>query len=139
MNSILEMGWGSASSKKWEYERELQMWIDNGCLLPYPEKELGPPKGLIHLMAIRQENKQKVRPVIDYRELNKYVNAVVCSQKLTEWRQQGPNVAVQDLRRAYLQVHVDKSLWPFQTVEIKGQRYCLTCIGYGLNVTPLIM
>ena len=44
-----------------------------------------------------------------------------------------------DLRQAYLQVHVDKSLWPFQRVKIKGQRYCLTRLGFGLNVTPIIM
>ena len=49
------------------------------------------------------------------------------------------NVAVLDLRRAYLQVHVDKSLWPFQTVKIKGQRYCLTRLGFGLNVALIIM
>ena len=24
-------------------------------------------------------------------------------------------------------------------MEIKGQRYCLTRLGFGLNVTPLIM
>ena len=41
--------------------------------------------------------------------------------------------------RAYLQIHVDKSLWPFQTVKIKGQRYCLTHLGFGLNVAPQIM
>ena len=81
---------------------------------------------------------------MDYRELNNYVdtymaNVDVCSQKLREWRQQGPNIAVLDLPSAYLQVHVNKSLWPFQTVEIKGQRYCLTHLGFGLNVTPLIM
>ena len=80
---------------------------------------------------------------MDYLELNKYVdtytaNADVCSQKLREWRQQGPNVAVLDLCRAYLQVHVDKPLWPFQTVEIKGQRHCLTHLGFELNVAPLI-
>ena len=35
-----------------EYEQELQAWIQNGWLIPYPESELGPPKGLIPLMAI---------------------------------------------------------------------------------------
>ena len=127
-----------------EYNRELQSWIDNGWLLPYPEDELGPPKGLIPLMAVVQENKHKVRPVMDYRELNAYVdaytaNADVCAQKLREWRQQGSNVAIVDLRRAYLQIHVDKSLWPFQTVKVNGQRYCLTRLGFGLNVAPQIM
>ena len=39
---------------------ELQTWIHNGWLIPYPEKELGPPRGLIPLMAIVQHNKGKV-------------------------------------------------------------------------------
>ena len=127
-----------------EYEQELLAWIQNGWLIPYPESELGPPKGLIPLMAILQESKQKVRPVMDYRELNEHVNAYtanadVCAQTMREWRRQGPKAAIVDLRRAYLQIHVDKSLWPFQTVKIKGQRYCLTRLGFGLNVAPQIM
>ena len=48
-----------------EYEQELQAWIQNGWLIPYLESELGPPKGLILFMAILQENKQKVQPVMD--------------------------------------------------------------------------
>ena len=43
-----------------QYEEELQALIDNGWLRPYLEDELGPPRGLIPLMAILQENKQKV-------------------------------------------------------------------------------
>ena len=66
-------------------------------------------------------------------------NVDVCAQKLREWRQRGSNVAMLDLHLAYLQVHVDKLSWPFQTVKIKGQRYCLTHLGYGLNVAPIIM
>ena len=53
-----------------EYCRELEMWLNNGWLLPYPEEELGPLKGLIPLMAVFQQNKSKVRPVLDFRELN---------------------------------------------------------------------
>ena len=53
-------------------------------------------------MAILQENKQKVCPVIDYHELNEHVNAYtdsadVSAHKSTEWQQQGSNVAVLDL------------------------------------------
>ena len=44
-----------------------------------------------------------------------------------------------DLKRAYLQVRVQKTLWPFQTVKIGGQRYYLIRLGFGLNVAPLIM
>ena len=54
-----------------EYKQELQAWIQYVWLIPYPEDELGPPKGLILLMAIVQ-NKQNVRPVMDNRELNEH-------------------------------------------------------------------
>ena len=91
-----------------------------------------------------QENKQKVQPVMDYRKLDKHDNlytagAEVCAHKLREWWQQGSDVAILDLRRAYLQIRVEKSLWQFQTVEIKGTRYCLTRLGFSLNVVPSIM
>ena len=84
-----------------EYEWELQAWIKNGRVIPYLESELGPPKGLIPLMAILQENKQKVWPVMDYCELNEHVNAYtanadVCAQTMREWRQQGPKAAIVD-------------------------------------------
>lgn len=49
-------------------------------------------------MAIVQHNKGKVRPVMDYHELNEYFDAFtanvdVCSIKLRDWRQQGANLA----------------------------------------------
>ena len=67
------------------YENEILQCQRNGWLLPYSEEKHGPPKGLIRLMAVVQE--QKVRPVFDYRELNGFVdaftaNAEVCMQKL---------------------------------------------------------
>ena len=34
------------------YENEILQWQWNGWLLPYSEEELGPPKGLIPLMAV---------------------------------------------------------------------------------------
>ena len=82
------------------------------------EEELGPPKGLIPLMMVMQ--KQKVHLVLDYQELNGFVdtftaNAEVCTQKLRERRRQGVNVLLLDLRNAYLQIHINKALWPFQT------------------------
>ena len=87
-----------------DYDCELQSWINNGWLKPYPEKELGPPRGLILLMAIVQHNKGKVQPVMDYRELNNHmeahtVRADVCSQKLRDWHRKGSDVSVLDLRK----------------------------------------
>ena len=90
-----------------EYDKELQNWIDNRWLVPYPEDKLGPPKGLIPLMAVILKNKQKVRPVLDYRELNDHVDpftghADICTEKLREWRRARSNVSMLDLRKAYL-------------------------------------
>ena len=113
-----------------DYEKELQNWIDNGWLVPYPADKL---------MAVIQQSKpskQKVRPVFDYRELNDHVDPFtarteICTEKLREWRQAGSNVSVLDLRKAYLQVHVHQSLWSSQTVLFKGRRYYLTAWGLG--------
>ena len=126
------------------YEEELQKWINDGWLLPYDEHKYGPAKGLIPLMAVVQRNKKKVRPVMDFRELNAHIDAFtaesdVCSERLREWRRQGVNVCVIDLAKAYLQIRIHDSLWPYQTVNFRGQKYCLTRLGFGLNVAPLIM
>lgn len=132
------------SDVRHEYERELSKWIDDGWLVPYDEAELGQPKGLIPLMAVVQQNKSKVRPVLDFRELNEFIDtytadADVCPEKLREWRKQGVNVSAIDLKNAYLQIRVHKSLWSYQTVMFRGQRYCLTRLGLGLNVGPSVM
>ena len=49
----------------WEdHEQELWTWMSNGWLVPYPEEKLGPPKVLIPLIAVLQQNKSKVQPMI---------------------------------------------------------------------------
>ena len=63
------------------------------------------------LMAIVQDNKGKV----DYCEVSDHVEAYtpradVCSQKLRDWLRKGSDMSVLDLRKAYLQVHVHRSL-----------------------------
>ena len=113
-------------------------------LLHTKRKNWERPKELIPLMAILQQHKSKVCPVMDFQQLNCHVdvltaNANVCAAKLREWRQKGSNVSLLDFKRAYLQVRVQKTLWPFQTMRIHGQRYCLTCLGFDSNVAPLIM
>ncbi|KRX66717.1 hypothetical protein T09_12756 [Trichinella sp. T9] len=82
--------------------------------------------------------------MMDFRELNAHIeshtaDADLCSQKLREWRRQGVNVALIDLKKAYLQIRIDKSLWPYQTVVFKDKGYCLTRLGIDLNVAPLVM
>nr|XP_047144528.1 uncharacterized protein LOC124818085 [Hydra vulgaris] len=126
------------------YRKEIREWIDSGILVPYNELILGPPKVLIPLMCVVQENKdKKVRPVGDFRALNEFVNchtanADVCQEKLRCWRKI-KNAKILDLKKAYLQIHIDKKLWPYQTVIINGQRYCFTRMCFGINVAPTIM
>ena len=105
---------------------------------------MGPQLGLIPLMAVEQQSKAKVRPVLDYRELNQHVfahtaDADACADQLRKWRRHGKNIAVVDLKKAYLQLRTEKRLWPYQTVIVEGKRYALTRVGFGLNIAPLIM
>ena len=124
-----------------EYESEIEEWIQNGWL---QETSDFPDNGTLPFMAVQQENKGKVRPVLDYRELNQFVSShtadgEVCQETLRKWRRMGEKAVLVDLRKAYLQLHVDESLWQFQIVKYKGKRYFLTRLGFGLCSAPKIM
>ena len=95
-------------------------------------------------MVIDQKNKWKVRPVLDYRELNAYVKTYtgdsdVCDRSTWHWQRFGERVAMLDLKKAYLQIHIEPELWKFQKVRYKGDIFYLTRLGFGLNVAPKIM
>ena len=127
-----------------QFDAEIKLWMEEGWLQPYDEREMGPPRGLIPLMAVTQEAKGKVRPVLDFRELNEYLaphtaDSDVCVEQLRKWRRHGDDVAVIDLKKAFLQLHVAPELWPFQTVIVGGQRLALTRLGFGISVAPEIM
>ena len=129
---------------KARYDEEVNDWIKQGWLVEYDEAAMGPVKGLIPMMAVIQEAKDKVRPVMDFRELNGYIDAHtreadVCAHKVREWRRYGTKLAMVDLKKAYLQIRVSSELWPYQTVKFNGRHYCLTRLGFGLNVAPLVM
>ena len=73
------------------------------------------------LMAVVQPTKNKVRPVLDYRELNEYVACHtgdnmtdVCNEVLREWREMEGEVKLVDLKSAYLQIRVARELWKYQ-------------------------
>lgn len=49
-------------------------------------------------------------------------------------------MSVIDLEKAYLQIRMHNSiLWSYQTIVFKERRCCLTRLGFGQNVAPLIM
>lgn len=93
-----------------DYDKKLQLWLDNDWQLRYPEKEFSLPKGMILLMTVVQKKKQAKRcPFRDFRELKQvdaYTgNAGVCSQKLREWQQQGINVdTYKYIKKYYVQL-----------------------------------
>ena len=131
-------------SMRQEFDDELDSWIKLGWLVPYDQTAHGAPRGLVPLMAVRQNNGSKVRPVLGYRELSCHVTAFtadsdVCADQLRKWRRHKANISVLDFRKAYLQLCVEQRLWLFQTVMVKGQRYCLTRLGFDLNIAPLVM
>ena len=129
------------------FDQEVAIWVREGILVPWNHGRHGPVKHRVPLMAVMQRkgDNNKVRPVMDFRRLNSRIESLpggaipTCRDKLREWRKKGSNCAVVDLRRAYLQVHVDESLWTYQAVTWHGQTYLLTRLGFGLSIAPKVM
>ena len=129
------------------FDAEVSAWVDEGILVKYNRLAHGDIHRFLPMMAVRQEkgNKHKVRPVFDYRRLNKTVEShpggatPLCAERLRQWRQLGKRCAILDLRKAYLQVHVHPSLWTHQAVWWHGEVYLLTRLGFGLSSAPKVM
>ena len=125
---------------------KITSWIENGWLVPHNPVKHGEPAAVLPLMAVAQEHKPTtpVRPVLDYRELNKLIksfpgaDAPACVEKLRLWRAAGPAEEHQllDIRKAYLQVHLSPELLRYQTVIWKGQKFVMTRMGFGLSIAP---
>ncbi|XP_068240111.1 uncharacterized protein [Palaemon carinicauda] len=88
--------------KKEEFEKEVDRWIVEGILVPWKEKV---DVGIIPLMAVKQPTKNRMRPVLYFKELNVNVKCHtgddvtdVCSETLRKWRQTGENASVVDLK-----------------------------------------
>ena len=115
-NSVSE--YESARAHELEVDAELEDWKAKGWMVEC-ERHRQPT---LPLMAVFQEAKAKVRPVLDYRELNESISShtaesLVCAEKLKKWRRMGRNLVIVDLRRAYLQIKVNQSLWDYQGVQ----------------------
>ena len=129
------------------FDAELKSWLDEGILVRHSEEDHGPIKHRLPLIAVRQAKGAvvKVRPVLDYRRLNGVIEShpggatPICADVLRRWRQLGPRCAMMDLRRAYLQIYVDKEQWNYQAVRWNGVDYLLTRLGFGLSSAPKIM
>ena len=141
-NKVASYTKGLSSESMDAYESEVKRWIDEGILVEWK----GKVDGVVPLMAVLQPSKNKVRPVLDFRELNEFVQSHtggeevnVCNNKLREWRRTNGELEIVDLQAAYLQIRVCESLWKHQLVEFGGKVFALTRLGFGLNVAPRIM
>lgn len=141
-NSVSEYKRDLDESKLQSYEEEIERWIAEGILAPW----YGKVESIVPLMAVEQPTKGKVRPVLDFRAVNEFVECHtgddvtdVCSDRIREWRQVEGEAEIVDLKAAYLQIKVVEELWQYQLVEYKGRTYCLTRLGFGLNAAPRIM
>lgn len=140
-STIASYGSVKDAAKKSKFDEEVQVWIDKGWLKPW-KSDRG---GRLPLMAVEQPNKNKVRPVLDYRELNTFIesnpglDAPACDETIRRWRRMKGPLKLVDLRSAYLQIRIDPSLWDFQQVCFKNRSFCLTRLGFGLSSAPKIM
>lgn len=126
-----------------KFEEEVDRWIDEGILIPWHEEVI---EGILPLMAVEQASKNKVRPVLDFREANESVECHTgdeiidaCDDVLRQWRRVSGETEIVDLKSAYLQLRVSPELWKYQLVKYKDRTYCLTRLGFGLNCAPRVM
>jgi hypothetical protein len=127
------------------FDKEAAQWVADGWLVPHDVEVHGPVKGLIAFMAKDERRKGRVRPIMDYREMNKRIisnpgtDCAVCPEKLRRWRKMGENVDMLDLKKAYLQLFIHPSLQTYQCVRWKGVVYVMTRMSFGLSIAPKVM
>lgn len=88
-----------------EFEQEVERWIEEEILTLESEDAT---TGVLALMGVVQLTKSKVRPVRDYRELNKYVSCHSggemineCSETILKRRQMTGAFTIVNLKAAY--------------------------------------
>ena len=128
------------------FKSEVKRWIDNGWLVKttcnhHHLKYTCNEKGVIPLMAVVQEKKDKVQPVLNFRELNEFVecrgvDADVCDEKLRSWMQKLANCVLLDLCDAYMLINVADKCSKYETVKFEGNFYKLIRLGFSLNRDP---
>ena len=110
--------------------------------MPYDADQHGPIGAVLPLIAVCQEHKPltPVRPCLDYRALNQQIlshpgtEALVCGEKLHEWRQRRQESALVNIRKAYLNVRIHPDLQRFQVVAFQGHLYVMERMGLGLSI-----
>jgi hypothetical protein len=127
-----------------QYQRETAEWIKAGFLQPITDSERS-CKFIPWSCTPTPEKTTPLRLALDFVPVNKYVacrsewsEREVCSEQLLRWRASEGGELL-DIRKAYLNIHVDASLWRFQAVRVKGEAFYLTRLAFGLSSAPRIL
>lgn len=125
-----------------EFESRVDQWIDESILRSWKGEE---PNCVLPIMVVVQPTKKKVRPVLDFRELSKYMSchtdggaADVCGETSQVRRCMTGVTTIVNVKSAYLQLHVSEKLWQYQLVRFKGRTYYLTWLGFGLSLVQKV-
>ena len=115
--------------------------MTEGYLVDWNPAVHGAVRNLMPLMCVQQKKGEarKVRPALKFRWLNSHIKnrpaaaTPLCQERLRQWRQFSGRCAIVDLKKAYLQVHVESALWTYQAVWWKGRTFLLTLLGFGVT------
>ena len=107
-----------------QFDDEIKSWIAEGILVEHSQKIHGAIKRFVPMMGIRQikGDASKVRPVLDLRKLNQTISShpggatPLCASRLREWCQLSDKCSLLDLRKAYLQIHINREQWTHQII-----------------------
>ena len=127
--------------------------MDLDFIQTVPHDERHKVEGLLSLIAVEQLHKPStpVRPVLDYRWLNKLIHSnpnegletpVSAPMCLRRWRahKQGTMCLI-DIKKAYLQIFVHPDQTWFQCLRYPSEAdvFRLTRLGFGLSISPKVL
>ena len=125
---------------------ELSSWEKQGFIVPYNKLLHGEVKGILPVSPVVQMHKSTtVRPVLDFTQLNKHTvsnpgnHVKACEEMIRKWRTIGSQTSLLDIRKAYLQVHVDVELQSYQCVVYNGQLFVMTRMAFGLGIARKVL
>ena len=128
------------------FEQDVEPWIENQWMVPHDPDTHGAIGAVLPLLSVAQEHKTTpVRPCLDYRPINALLRskpgakASVYDETLRDWRQQGQENSVLDIRKAYPQVLVHPTLLHYRAVIWKGKAFVMERMGFGLSIAPKVM
>lgn len=106
---------------------------ENELLLPYLKEKLGPPNSHNPTQQIKSMPRKLSQHVDTFT-----TDADICVAKFREWHKKRWKCITTWFEDSIgLQVCIDESLWLYQTLVIWSKWYCLTCLGFGLNMVPM--